>query len=69
VALSKLPSSVFILKSKIEIICSDDVGDTIVKLIQDVAKTGEKGDGIVYVYKIDKLIKSRNGNMDEKAFS
>jgi len=62
-------SSDFIPKSKIEIICSDDVGETIVKLIQDIAKTGEKGDGIVYVYKIDKLVKIRNGNIDEKALS
>lgn len=62
-------SSDFIPKSKIEIICSEDAGDAIIKLIRDVAKTGEKGDGIVYVYKIDKLVKIRNGDMDEKALS
>lgn len=59
----------FIPKSKLEILCSDDVGDEIVKTIQEVARTGEKGDGIVYCYKIDKIIKIRNGDVDEKALS
>lgn len=59
----------FIPKSKIEILCPDNVGDEIVKIIQETARTGEKGDGIVYVYKIDKLVKIRNGSIDEKALS
>ena len=59
----------FIPKSKIEILCPDNTGDQIVKIIQDTARTGEKGDGIVYVYKINKLVKIRNGDTDEKALS
>lgn len=59
----------FIPKSKLEILCSENVGDEIVKTIQDVARTGEKGDGIVYCYKIDKIVKIRNGEIDEKALS
>ena len=59
----------FVPKSKIEILCSDNVGDEIMKIIQDTARTGEKGDGIVYVYKINKLVKIRNGEADEKALS
>ncbi len=59
----------FIPKSKIEILCPDNVGDEIVKIIQETARTGEKGDGIVYVYKIDKLVKIRNGSIDEMALS
>jgi nitrogen regulatory protein P-II 1 len=57
----------FIPKSKIEILCSDNVGDEIIKIIQDIAKTGEKGDGIVYSYMINKIVKIRNGDIDEKA--
>jgi nitrogen regulatory protein PII len=45
------------------------MGDEIVKIIQDTARTGEKGDGVVYVYKINKLVKIRNGDIDEKALS
>ena len=59
----------FIPKSKLEILCSDNVGDEIIKIIQDTARTGEKGDGIVYVYKINKLVKIKNGDIDEKALS
>jgi len=62
-------STDFIPKSKIEILCPDNVGDEIIKIIQETAKTGEKGDGIAYLYKIDKLVKIRNGNMNEKALS
>lgn len=62
-------TSDFIPKSKLEILCSDNVGDEIVKIIQDTARTGEKGDGIVYVYKINKLVKIRSGDIDEKALS
>jgi len=59
----------YIPKSKLEILCPDNAEDQIVKIIQETAKTGEKGDGIVYVYKINKLVKIRNGDTDEKALS
>ena len=59
----------FIPKSKLEILCPDNVEDEIIKIIQDTARTGEKGDGIVYVYKINKLVKIKNGDIDEKALS
>jgi len=57
----------FVPKSKLEILCPDNSEDGIIKIIQDTARTGEKGDGIVYVYKINKLVKIRNGEIDEKA--
>ena len=57
----------FVPKSKLEILCPDNVEDEIIQIIQNTARTGEKGDGIVYVYKINKLVKIRNGEMDEKA--
>jgi nitrogen regulatory protein P-II 1 len=59
----------FIPKSKLEILCPDNAGDEIVKIIQEVARTGEKGDGIVYLYNINKLVKIRNGDTDEKALT
>jgi nitrogen regulatory protein P-II 1 len=59
----------FIPKSKLEILCPDKSGEDILKTIQEVARTGEKGDGIVYLYKVDKIVKIRNGNTDEKALS
>lgn len=59
----------FIPKSKLEILCPDDSGEAIIKIIQESARTGEKGDGIVYSYKINNLVKIRNGDINEKALS
>ena len=59
----------FIPKLKLEILCPDNAGDSIIKIIQETARTGEKGDGIAYSYKIDNLVKIRNGDTDEKALS
>lgn len=62
-------TSDFIPESKLEILCLDNAVNEIVKIIQDTARTGEKGDGVVYVYKINKLVKIRNGDTDEKALA
>jgi nitrogen regulatory protein P-II 1 len=59
----------FIPKIKLEILCPDRVGDEIVAIIQEAARTGERGDGIVYSYKINKLVKIRDGSTDEDALS
>jgi len=48
-------------KTKIEILALDANQELIVKTILDASKTGEHGDGIIYVYKIDKLLKIRTG--------
>jgi len=60
-------SSNYIPKSKIEILCADKDKDEIVSTIQKTAKTGQKGDGIVFSYKIDKLVKIRDGETDVAA--
>ena len=54
-------STDFIPKSKIEILCSDEEEKTIVDAIQKNASTGEKGDGVIFTYNIDKLVKIRTG--------
>lgn len=59
----------FIPKSKLEILCPDRVEDEILTIIQEAARTGERGDGIVYSHKINKLIKIRDGATDEDALS
>ncbi len=47
--------------NKIEIIADEKEVDTILERISDVAQTGERGDGIIFVEGIDKLIKIRTG--------
>ena len=60
-------SSNYIPKSKIELLCADKDADNIVSIIQKAASTGQKGDGIVLCYKIDKLVKIRDGKTDPSA--
>jgi len=60
-------SSDLLPKSKIEILCKDNDQKTIVDVILNTARTGEKGDGIVFVYNVDKLVKIKNGVAGEAA--
>ncbi len=57
----KNKTSDFIPKAKIEILCTDENEEKIVKTIQKTASTGEKGDGVVFTYSIDKLVKIKDG--------
>ncbi len=57
----------YIPKSKIELLCADKDEEKIIQIIQKSANTGEKGDGIVLSYKIDRLVKIRDGETDASA--
>jgi nitrogen regulatory protein PII len=63
----KNKTSDFIPKTKLEILCSDKDTDKIVNTIQKTACTGEKGDGLVFAYHIDKIVKIRSGETSEDA--
>ena len=60
-------TSDFIPKSKIEILCSDDDQDKIINTIQKSANTGSKGDGVVFSYNVDKLVKIKDGKTGAEA--
>lgn len=47
--------------AKIEIICNDVNVNGIVEIILKVGKTGNPGDGIVYVSDVEKLIRIKDG--------
>ncbi len=53
-------TSDLIPKTKIEILCSDENEENIVKIIQKTASTGEKGDGVIFTYNLNKLVKIKN---------
>lgn len=57
----------YIPKSKIELLCSDDDKEKIIRIIEKSASTGEVGDGIVFCYKIENLVKIRDGKTDSEA--
>ena len=60
-------TSDFVPKSKLEILCTEEDEDKIVNAIQKNASTGEKGDGVVFTYGIDKLVKIKSGETGNAA--
>ena len=54
----------YIPKSKIELVCADKDKEEIVNSIQKTANTGQKDDGIVLSYKINKFGKICNIEVD-----
>ena len=54
-------------KTKIEIVCNDDEVRKIMTAISDSAKTGNPGDGKIFVYTIDDSMRIRTGETGSSA--
>ncbi|CAN5914844.1 nitrogen regulator P-II GlnB [soil metagenome] len=57
----------FIPKTKLEILTSDDQCSVIVKVIVDTAKTGKVGDGKIFVYNIEDVMRIRTSEHGDEA--
>ncbi|MEY3757054.1 MAG: regulatory protein for glutamine synthetase [Cyanobacteriota bacterium] len=57
----------FLQKLKLEIVVDDDQVDNVVSAVQDAARTGEIGDGKIFVSTIDSVIRIRTGDRDSSA--
>ncbi|MCP9790260.1 P-II family nitrogen regulator [Synechococcus sp. GreenBA-s] len=57
----------FLQKLKLEVVVDDDRVDTVVTAIQDAARTGEIGDGKIFISTIDSVIRIRTGDRDSSA--
>ena len=57
----------FLPKIKLELIVADEDVDSIITLIIESAKTGKIGDGKIFVSPIEKIVRIRTGEQDEKA--
>jgi nitrogen regulatory protein P-II 1 len=57
--------SAIIPKTKIEIICKERDEQKIIDAISQGGKTGQVGDGLIYVYQIADLVKIKNGKTGE----
>jgi nitrogen regulatory protein PII len=57
----------FLQKLKLEIVVDDNQVDTVVSAVQDAARTGEIGDGKIFVSTIDSVIRIRTGDRDSGA--
>lgn len=54
-------------KIKVEIITSDEMVENIISLICQISRTGEIGDGKIFVYNIEDIIRIRTGEKGEGA--
>ncbi|MCR6701368.1 MAG: P-II family nitrogen regulator [Dokdonella sp.] len=57
----------FLPKVKIEIAVSDDAVDRVVETIIQAAHTGKIGDGKIFVYPLERIVRIRTGDLDADA--
>ncbi|MFN3499022.1 MAG: P-II family nitrogen regulator [Pannonibacter indicus] len=57
----------FLPKLKIEVAVSSESVDKVVEVISGAAKTGQIGDGKIFVYSIDQVVRIRTGETDTEA--
>ncbi|MDR1451690.1 MAG: P-II family nitrogen regulator [Helicobacteraceae bacterium] len=57
----------FLPKLKLEIVINDDQEDKIVETIINSAKTGKIGDGKIFIYGVEKVIRIRTGETGDEA--
>jgi nitrogen regulatory protein P-II 1 len=57
----------FLPKIKVEIIVKDSDADKVVTCIAKTAKTGEIGDGKIFVYPVEEVMRIRTGEKGETA--
>jgi nitrogen regulatory protein P-II 2 len=57
----------FVPKLRIEIAVSDDLAERVVEVIESTGKTGEIGDGKIFVMDLDQAVRIRTGETGDEA--
>jgi nitrogen regulatory protein P-II 2 len=57
----------FLPKIKLEVVVNDDLVDQVIEAISTTAKTGQIGDGKIFVTSIDQAMRIRTGEVDAAA--
>ena len=57
----------FLPKLKLEVVVSDKMADRVVDTIIKAAKTGEVGDGKIFIYDVEDAVRVRTGESGEDA--
>ena len=57
----------FLQKLKVEVVVDDDRVDAVITAIAEAAKTGEIGDGKIFVSCVDTVVRIRTGDRDSSA--
>tara|TARA_Y100001978_G_scaffold167232_1_gene155276 strand:+ start:212 stop:550 length:339 start_codon:yes stop_codon:yes gene_type:complete len=57
----------FLQKLKVEVVVDNDKVNSVIEAIAEAAKTGEIGDGKIFISPIESVVRIRTGDLDEKA--
>ena len=57
----------FLQKLKVEVVVEDDKVNSVIDAIAEAAKTGEIGDGKIFISSIDSVVRIRTGERDAEA--
>jgi len=57
----------FLPKIKIEVVITDEMVEKVVNIIQEAARTGKIGDGKIFVYPIEEVVRIRTGERGSDA--
>ena len=57
----------FLQKLKVEVVVENDKVSSVIDAIAEAAKTGEIGDGKIFISSIDSVVRIRTGDTDEEA--
>ncbi|MBL6957555.1 MAG: P-II family nitrogen regulator [Rhodospirillales bacterium] len=57
----------FLPKVKIEIAVKEDIAESVIEAIKSSAQTGKIGDGKIFVYDLNKVVRIRTGETDAEA--
>ncbi|NCT47912.1 MAG: P-II family nitrogen regulator [Paraglaciecola sp.] len=57
----------FLPKMKIEIVIGDEALERVIEAIMQTAQTGKIGDGKIFVYDVERVIRIRTGEENEEA--
>jgi len=57
----------FLQKLKVEVVVEDEKVNSVIDAIAEAAKTGEIGDGKIFITSIDSVMRIRTGDKDEEA--
>ena len=57
----------FLQKLKVEVVVENERVDSVIDAIAEATKTGEIGDGKIFITSIDSVVRIRTGDKDEEA--
>ena len=57
----------FLQKLKVEVVVDNEKVDSVIKAIAEAAKTGEIGDGKIFISQVDSVLRIRTGDLDKDA--